>query len=110
MIIATRPRACERATAARTCEACDISRPSRGDPAIKPPIAPVYQPKAVYLAIIAWGFDQPLATPTLETPDACERRVKGELYLILEIQVGSRQQGEPARQISGKLCPQISFN
>jgi hypothetical protein len=36
--------------------------------------------------------------------------VKGKLYLILEIQVGSRQQGEQARQIGGKLCPQISFD
>ena len=32
------------------------------------------------------------------------------LYLILEIQVGSRQQGEQARQIGGNLCPQIRFD
>ena len=90
MMIATCPRACERATAVRTCEAFDISGPSRGDPAIEPPISPVYQPKAVHFAVIAWSFDQPLATPTLRAPNACEGRVKGELHLILEIKVGSR--------------------
>ena len=88
----------------------DIRRPFRSDPAIKPPVSPVCQPKAVHLPIIAWGFDQPLATPTLEAPDAGERWVKGKLHLILEIQVGSGQQGEQARQIGGKLCPQISFD
>jgi hypothetical protein len=46
----------------------------------------------------------------MPAPDACEGRVKGELHLILEIQVGSRQQGEQVRQIGGKLCPQISFD
>lgn len=70
-----------------------------GNPAIKPPISPVYQPKAVHLPIITRSFDQPLATPTLEAPDAGERRVKGKLHLILEIQVGSRQQGEQVWQI-----------
>jgi len=60
--------------------------------------------------MIAWGFDQPLATPTLKAPDASERRVKGKLHLVLEIQVSSEQQGEQAWQIGGKLCPQISFD
>jgi len=36
--------------------------------------------------------------------------VKGELHLILEIKVGLRQQGKQARQIGGKLCPQISLD
>jgi hypothetical protein len=44
----------------------------------------------------------------MPAPDACERRVKGELHLILERKVGSWQQCEQARQIGGKLCPQIS--
>ena len=110
MMIATRPRAFERATAARTCEAFDISGSSRSDPAIKPPISPVDQPKAIDLAIIAWGFNQPLASPTLKAPDTREGRVKGKLHLILQIEVGSRQQREQVQQIGGQLTPQISFD
>ncbi len=60
----------------------DISRPSRGDPAIKPPISPVHQPKAIDPPVIAQGPDQTLAPPTLEAPEACECRMKGELHLI----------------------------
>jgi hypothetical protein len=50
-------------TRGRTSHRCthllakDISGPSQGNPAIKPPIAPVHQPKAVDLPIITWGLD-----------------------------------------------------
>jgi hypothetical protein len=36
--------------------------------------------------------------------------VKGELHLILEIEVGVRQEGEQGRKIGGKLIPQISLD
>ncbi len=36
--------------------------------------------------------------------------MKGELHLILQVEVCSRQQGEQVRQIGGKLLPQISFD
>jgi hypothetical protein len=110
MMIATRPRAFERATAARTCEAYDISRASRGYSAIKPSIAPVHQPKAIDLPVIARSLDQPLVASTFETPEARQRRVKGELHLILQIEIGARQQREEGWHIGGKLTPQISFD
>src|SRR6478752_3622959 len=97
MMIATRPRAFERATAARTCEAFDISRASNGYSAIKPSIAPVHQPKAIDLPIITRSFDQTLATSAFEAPEARQRRMKGELHLILQIEIGARQQGEQVR-------------
>jgi hypothetical protein len=36
--------------------------------------------------------------------------VKGELHLILQIEIGARQQREEGWQIGGKLTPQISFD
>jgi hypothetical protein len=36
--------------------------------------------------------------------------VKGKLHLILEIEVGLRQQGEQGGKIGGKLIPQISLD
>jgi hypothetical protein len=36
--------------------------------------------------------------------------VKGNLELILQIQVGLRQQSRQSRQVGGKLIPQISFH
>src|SRR5258706_14202528 len=109
MMIATRPRAFERATAARTCEAYDISRASRGYSAIKPSIAPVHQPKAIDLPVIARSLDQALVASTFETPKARQCRVKGKLHLILQVEVGSRQQGEQLQQIGGELNPHISL-
>jgi hypothetical protein len=82
MMIATRPRAVERATAARTCEAFDLSGPSCRNPALKAAVSPVQQAKAVDLPLLACSLDQTLTTPTLEAPEAGERRMKGELYLI----------------------------
>ena len=36
--------------------------------------------------------------------------MKGELYLILQVEIGSWKQLEQVRQIGGKLIPQISFD
>jgi hypothetical protein len=36
--------------------------------------------------------------------------VKGNLDLILQIQVGLRQKSQQSRQVSWKLIPQISLN
>jgi hypothetical protein len=36
--------------------------------------------------------------------------VKGELHLILQIQVGLGQEGEQGSKIGGKLIPQISLD
>src|SRR5947209_465544 len=88
----------------------DISRSSCGNPAIKPPVAPVYQPKTVDLAVVSRSFDETLAAPTFEAPDPRERGVKGKLHLILQVKIGSREQRQQLGQISGKQTPQISFD
>ncbi len=87
-----------------------IGRPSRSDPAIEPAIAPVYQTKAVYFAVVPRSLDQTLSPPPFTAPDPCEGWVKGKLHLILQIEVSLRQAGKQIRQIGGKLIPQISLD
>jgi hypothetical protein len=87
-----------------------ISRPSWSDSTIEPAITPVDQAKAVDPAIIPRRFDQALPTPPLATPDARERRMKGHLHLILQIEVSVRQECEQGWQVNGKLTPQISLD
>ena len=84
-----------------------LSCSSRRNSATLPAIAPIHQAKAVDLAVIARCLDQALPTSAEALPDTGERRVKGNLELILQIQVGLRQQ---SRQVGGKLIPQISFH
>jgi hypothetical protein len=36
--------------------------------------------------------------------------VKGKLHLILQVEIGSREQRKEMRQVSRKLTPQISFD
>ncbi len=110
MIIATRPRAFDLSTAARTCETFDISGSPCRNPAIKPAVSPVHQPKAIDLAVIARRFHQPLPTTPFQAPDAGERRVKGKLHFILQVEIGSREQRQEVRHISRKVTPQISFD
>ncbi len=86
----------------------NISGSSCGNPAIKPAISPVHQPKTVDLAVVARSFDETLAAPTLEAPDPRERGVKGKLHLILQVEIGSREERQQLGQISGKQTPQIS--
>jgi hypothetical protein len=62
------------------------------------------------MPVIARCLDQALPTSTFMRPDTGERRVKGNLDLILQIQVGLRQNSQQSRQVGGKLIPQISLN
>jgi hypothetical protein len=62
----------------------DISRPSSSDPAIKPAISPVHQPKVLGLPFIAWGLEQTLVAPTLEAPE-----LQAELHHSLLRSVGA---------------------
>ncbi len=64
-----------------------ISRSSRSDPAIEPTIAPIYETKAIYFAVVSRSLDQALSPPSYTTPDAREGRVKGKLRLILQMKV-----------------------
>ena len=81
-----------------------------GDPAIKPPIAPVHQSKAIHLAVITRRFYQPLSATPFQAPDPRKRGVKGKLHLILQVEIGSREQRQEVRHIGRQLTPQINFN
>ncbi len=83
---------------------------SRSDPPIEPAIAPVEQTKAIDLPIIPRRFDQALPASSFATPHARQRRVKGHLHLILQIQVSARHKREQRWQVGGKLTPQISLD
>src|SRR5712691_3280855 len=67
-----------------------IGGTSRSNPAIEPAIAPIYQTKAVDLAIVPRGLDQTLPTTPFAAPDPGEGWVKGKLDRILQIEVGLR--------------------
>src|SRR5947209_3589088 len=66
-----------------------ISRASRSGPAIKPALSPVHQTEAIDLAVVSRSLDQALPTPPFAAPHPREGRMKGQLDLILEIEVGS---------------------
>jgi hypothetical protein len=87
-----------------------IGSASRSDPPIEPTIAPVDQTKAIDLPIIPRRFDQALPTPSFPRPDARQRRVKGHLHLILQIEVSAWHKREQRWQIGGMLTPQISLD
>src|SRR6266851_5012143 len=87
-----------------------IGGASGSNSAIEPAIAPVQQAKSIDFAVVSRGLDLALPASPLEAPDPRERRVKGELHLILQIQVGLRQEGEQRSKIGGKLSLQISLD
>src|SRR6266700_493713 len=87
-----------------------LSGASWSDPAIEPAITPVHQAKAVDLAILPRCFNQALPSSTLVRPHARQRRVKGHLHLILQIEVSTWHKREQLRQVGGKLIPQISLD
>jgi len=51
-----------------------------------------------------------LTAPTFQAPDPRERGVKGKLHLILQIEIGSREQRQQVGHIGRKATPQISFD
>jgi hypothetical protein len=87
-----------------------ISGASRIDPAIEPAIAPVHQAKAVDLAIVSRRLDQALPTTPFAAPDTGKGRMKGKLDLILQIEIGLRQESEQVGQVGGKVIPQVSLD
>jgi hypothetical protein len=87
-----------------------IGGTSRSNSAIKPAIAPIEQAKAIHLAVVSRSLDQALPASPFAAPDTSKRRVKGELHLILKIQVGLRQQSEQSSKIGGKLIQEISLD
>ena len=70
---------------------------------IKPPIAPIQQPEARDLSVITSRFHQTSPAMPFETPDPCEGRVKGNLHLTLQVEIGSREQRQEFRHISRRV-------
>jgi len=62
------------------------------------------------MPIIARRFHQALPATPFQAPDPCESRMKGKLHLVLQVEIGSREQRQEFRHIGRKLTPQISFN
>ena len=87
-----------------------IGGASRSNSAIEPAIAPVEQAKPIDFPVVSRGLDQALPASPFEAPDPRKRRVKSELHLILQIQVGLRQEGKQGSKIGGKLSLQISLD
>ncbi len=62
-------------------------------------------PKPYSLAVVARRLDQALAAASFAAPHARERRVQGDLDLILQVHVGSGQQPQQPGQVLGQLVP-----
>src|SRR5256884_8840285 len=104
--MATRPRCFERATAARTCsQNTSAVRPGATRPSNQPS-RQSSRPKPQTLRLSPGAS---LPTSTLAAPHAREGRVKGDLHLILEIEVSAWHEREQLWQVGGKLTPQLSI-
>jgi len=65
-------------------------------------VAPVDQPKAVPLVVVAGRLDQPLPRPASPRPDPGQGGVQGDLDLVLQVQVRMAQQAQQTGQIGGE--------
>src|SRR2546421_5462156 len=107
--MATRPRCLERATAARTCsQNTSAVRPAATRPSNQPS-RQSSRPKPQTLRLSPGASRHSLLTSTLAAPHAREGRVKGDLHLILEIEVSAWHEREQLWQVGGKLTPQPSI-
>lgn len=80
------------------------------DAPVEPALAPIDQAKAVDLPVGAGGLDQALAASPFAAPDARERRVQGDLHLVLEVEISIRKESEQVGHSGGELIPQIRLN
>jgi hypothetical protein len=65
-------------------------------------LAPVDQPKAVLLGVVAGCLDQPLPGPAAAGPDPGQGGVQGDLDLVLQVQVRAAQQVQQPGQVGGE--------
>lgn len=72
----------------------DIGGASWGQAAVKPALTPIDEAEAIDLVIGAGGLHQSLPTTAFPAPDPREGGMKRILDLILEIEVGVRQEGQ----------------
>jgi hypothetical protein len=62
------------------------------------------------MPVLARRFHHPLPTTSFRAPNPRKRGVKGKLHLILQVEIGSREQRQEVWHIGRKLTPQISFD
>jgi hypothetical protein len=97
--MAIRPRERERWTARRSwAHSGTARRPSASRP-VQVAVAPVHQPEAVLLEVLAGRLHPPLPGAASPRPDPGQGRVQGDLDLVLEVQIRVAEQPEQARQI-----------
>jgi hypothetical protein len=85
-------------------------RAPRSNQPIEPPIAPIYDAKAVNLAVVPRGLDESLSPTAFLAPDASECRVQRELDLILQIEVRLGQEPQKLLQVSRGFTQQIGLD
>jgi hypothetical protein len=88
----------------------DIGSATGGQAALEPAVTPVDKPKAIDLVIGTGGLDQALATAALAAPDARQRRMERELDLVLEIDIGVRQQAQQLVNVGRHVLQQLRFD
>ena len=104
MMIATRPRSFERATAARSGSQKTSAVRKGGDPAIKPSIAPVHQSKAIDGCRLSPGAcTRSLPTTPFQAPNSRKGGVKGTLHHILQREIGPLEQRQEVRHIERRV-------
>ena len=96
--MARRPRARDRATAARTW-AKDIGGAAGSQAAVKPAFAPIDEAEAIDFVVGSRGFYEALPASAFATPDAGQGRMERELDLILQIEIRPGQEVEQEGQI-----------
>ena len=88
----------------------DVSRPAGGQAAIEPTLAPVDEPKAIDLIIGSGRLDQALSAAPFATPDAGQGRMKYQLDLVLEIDIGVGQEGQQLVNIGWHFIEKIGLD
>src|SRR5215510_4558583 len=88
----------------------DIGRTAWGQSAVKPARTPIDEAKAINLVVSARGLDQPLPAPAFPAPDPREGRMKRKLDLILEIEIGVRQEGPQFFQVWRHCLQEIGIH
>ena len=88
----------------------DLRRAAGGEAPVKPPVAPVDEPKAIDFVIGPWSFHQALSSAAFATPHAGQRRMEGELDLVLEIDIGVWEEGQELFHIGRHVSEQIGFD
>jgi len=83
---------------------------ARRQAAIKPAVHPVHDAEAVELGVYSRGDYQSLAPPIFAAPHPGQRRVKGKLHFILEVDIRPWQHVEQGGQIRRKVVKEVAFD